>query len=812
MGAVCSTGPGTGPVQQQKVPQHLKNRSTNIANARAGQAMVNEGATPPSNKTESDAPAALAPKVTKAAATKEVMSSMAWATDQVENEDEEAFTLESDESDADSADEFDGAEQCAESNITASNNSRRARTSEAVGDKPMAATADTLADAPQEQGWNFKRWQENDLPQHMQKANGSAPDVEPKLDWVYGYRGDDVRNNIFIDSEGRLVFYTATVGIIYDVKNHTQTHLLGHTNDIICMAMHPNKSIIATSQIGKDPCIRLWDTTGKTLAVLEGSHERGINTLAFSQDGDLLMSVGVGDRHMVAVWDWTSEELLASARGHTDSMYTAQHLGGDTWTTAGNKICKVWTFNRNNGTLTAKKGLFGRAAKIQPLLGSVRNANGDFVTVGFSGDIYLWSDRRVVRAIKGHSGAVYAVARVDDTTIATGGKDGFVRFWKDDLSTDQCLAEVRVGTILRAIVATGNNWEVYCGTKTGQILHIPDSMEDAYEAEDNVTTTVYSHGTGELWGLCVSAADGLVVTASEDGYVRVWDPTAKCHVRHSEHLKVPLASCELSPTDDVLLVTSTKGDVIVLTYSTLEVIKQLKHRQTSYEDVKFAPDGTMVALASHEMAIDIFDTKTWERTKVLKGHSATVTHIDWSTDATMIQSNSADYELMYWNVSTGARLEERAASVLEAEWATFTCIIGWHVRGIYERFADGTAVNGAQLCPGLPVIEKTEAADGSKAAAPKEDTTDAVSSAAQDDEEVAAEPMDRQRLFATAEDSSKVKLFRWPVTKAHADYTSAQVHAAFVTNVRWAHDSSMFFTTGGRDQTVCQWKLGVVEV
>jgi microtubule-associated protein-like 6 len=40
------------------------------------------------------------------------------------------------------------------------------------------------------------------------------------------------------------------VGIVYNRDRHSQKFYLGHTDDILCLANHPAKDIVATGQVG----------------------------------------------------------------------------------------------------------------------------------------------------------------------------------------------------------------------------------------------------------------------------------------------------------------------------------------------------------------------------------------------------------------------------------------------------------------------------------------------------------------------------------------------------------------------------------
>ena len=61
----------------------------------------------------------------------------------------------------------------------------------------------------------------------------SAPQSQLRLEWVYGYRGHQCRNNLFYTVNKEVVYFVAGVGIVYNHKEHTQRFFLGHTDDII---------------------------------------------------------------------------------------------------------------------------------------------------------------------------------------------------------------------------------------------------------------------------------------------------------------------------------------------------------------------------------------------------------------------------------------------------------------------------------------------------------------------------------------------------------------------------------------------------
>lgn len=61
----------------------------------------------------------------------------------------------------------------------------------------------------------------------------TAPDSHLLLEWVYGYRGHQCRNNLFYTSSGEVVYFVAGVGVVYNTARKRQRFYLGHSDDII---------------------------------------------------------------------------------------------------------------------------------------------------------------------------------------------------------------------------------------------------------------------------------------------------------------------------------------------------------------------------------------------------------------------------------------------------------------------------------------------------------------------------------------------------------------------------------------------------
>mmetsp|Transcript_11585 Transcript_11585/g.38112 ORF Transcript_11585/g.38112 Transcript_11585/m.38112 type:complete len:159 (+) Transcript_11585:180-656(+) len=82
-------------------------------------------------------------------------------------------------------------------------------------------------------------------------AAHEKPSNTLQLDFVYGYRGNDARHNLFYTVEGLVVYHAGATGVVYDSAEHQQQFFTGHTDDIVCLAMHPERELVATGQVGR---------------------------------------------------------------------------------------------------------------------------------------------------------------------------------------------------------------------------------------------------------------------------------------------------------------------------------------------------------------------------------------------------------------------------------------------------------------------------------------------------------------------------------------------------------------------------------
>lgn len=127
-------------------------------------------------------------------------------------------------------------------------------------------------------------------------------------------------------------------------------------------------------------------------------------------------------------------------------------------------------------------------------------------------------------------------------------------------------------------------------------------------------------------------------------------------------------------------------------------------------------------------------------------------------------SNSGDYEILYWDIPSGCKLIRNRSDCKDIDWATYTCVLGFQVFGVWPEGSDGTDIN-------------------------------------------ALVRSHNRKVIALADDFCKVHLFQYPCSKPKAPSHKYSAHSSHVTNVSFTHKDGHLISTGGKDMSIMQWRL-----
>ncbi|RSL56987.1 hypothetical protein CEP54_008523 [Fusarium duplospermum] len=111
---------------------------------------------------------------------------------------------------------------------------------------------------------------------------------------------------------------------LWDVDTGTNTLTLSADNEIVSVAFSPDMQFIAAGSL--DGSIRVWETSTGVLLTHLGKHSDSVDSIAFSPDGETLVSVSFNRTIEICQLDITvqaqSQWKMTTLEGHKDTVYS----------------------------------------------------------------------------------------------------------------------------------------------------------------------------------------------------------------------------------------------------------------------------------------------------------------------------------------------------------------------------------------------------------------------------------------------------------------------------------------------------------
>jgi WD40 repeat protein/CHAT domain-containing protein len=325
----------------------------------------------------------------------------------------------------------------------------------------------------------------------------------------------------------------------------------GHERDITTVVFSPNGRYVLTAS--RDKTARLWDISGKLLAILKGQ-QGTVTSAEFSPDGNRILTAH--DRY-IGLWD-TSGKFLAELRGEQTEGERANTVE---FSPDGSRILTTWVNTIYLWDISGNSLAEFKAHK-ERINSAVFSPNSkQILTASEDKTARLW-DRsgNPLVVIRGHEGSVTsAVFSPDGSQILTTSEDKTTRLWD----------------------TAGNPLTVFRGH------------------EDENTSVAFSPSA-------VFSPNGKqVLTASLNGTARLWDISGKFLVKIRGH-QSGITGLEFSP--DGRYVLTVGNDRNVLLWDTLgNLVAEFPGHEGNVSNAIFSPDGNKVLTNSFDLIVRLWN-------------------------------------------------------------------------------------------------------------------------------------------------------------------------------------------------------------
>ena len=536
------------------------------------------------------------------------------------------------------------------------------------------------------------------------------PDCHLELDYVHGFRCQDMRNNLkYSPSSGKLMFHAGKVAALMSLANGNQKHFVRHQSAISAMVVTAKGHLAATGESHSSPVIYVWNTESfDVLKVYCGLLKVGIAYMAFSPDGARLAALGADSKHVLAIYDLNAKgtkqdplsEVIASGPLGEDQVLSLEYCPNNSAILCACGVNVFLLIEIEEGKIKASRGIsWGKVpgTHLQTLL-TVGYIGTAAYTGAISGNLIKWQGKAVSAAQKLHEGAITCLfTRLTSPGLVSGGRDGKVIVLDDHLNKKQIfdLMDQELGCIypLPSAICEGQDNAFYIGTRGSEIFEFIHGGSKA---------VLRGHFGEQLSALCAHPERKEVVTAGTDCILGVWDVAAHRQKAVSK-LEAAATAVDYAPAGTVIAVGLLNGAVLILDSTSFQTKRKLSDRIVAITCVKFAKSSEILAIASEDCMIFLYQcSENYQLQFKIKSHRAAVIAIDFTAGA--MQSLSLACDLQFHDIATGKHDPRGMTAYKDAIWETWTCKVGWPTQGLYSDTSSVLDVNCVRKSPSGKVL------------------------------------------------------------------------------------------------------------
>lgn len=388
----------------------------------------------------------------------------------------------------------------------------------------------------------------------------------------------------------------------------------GTINDL---AISPDGSILAT---GGSAGIWLYELPDlEPIALLQG-HTDDVTSIAFSPDGEMLISSGDWLDSTVRLWDVNNHSEITTLIDQVDSMYAVafspdgKTIAASIYKDEENTI-RFWDVNTLAETAAITREGYVSALAFSPDGGTLASAE---FTDDSQSIIFLWDveTRTEIAAMTGHYDLINMLAfSPEGQMLASAGRDGGFRLW--DINTHAEIPGSRENFMAVSSLAFSPD---------GQTLVVGDAYPDGanlgsegmlewWDVATQTPITAYGAHPTHPTGLAFTPDGQTLVSASEEGILKFWDVETQTELAVMDQEVSGNLSAAFSP-DGLTFATASDYKIVSLWETeTATQIKTFYDESTGYGEfrpgtssVMFSPDGSLLVTSS--IGIRLWEVET----------------------------------------------------------------------------------------------------------------------------------------------------------------------------------------------------------
>uniref|UniRef100_A0A8C2IP39 Transducin (beta)-like 3 n=1 Tax=Cyprinus carpio TaxID=7962 RepID=A0A8C2IP39_CYPCA len=458
---------------------------------------------------------------------------------------------------------------------------------------------------------------------------------------------------------------------LWDVVKQYCTHnLKGSSGVVHLVEFHPDISRLQLFSSSVDCGIRIWDLrTSKCICVLE-SHYSAVTALAFSPDGQTLISSG-RDK-ICSVWDlkkkavkrtvpvYEAVEGVVLLPGTSDYSQMGVKGEGLHFVTAGSKgVLRVWDSSSARCVFT----------QVLPDAPALKIEEGDLDPRSLMHLLPMPRSNRLATVTAEHNILIYQMPALTVQQQFVGYNDDVldVKFLGKD---DKHIVVATNSSQLKVFELATNSCQILYGHTDSECTALPtlDNSLRLWKMDlksGHVRCVAQGSGHSNAVGsvACSRLKKAFLVSGSQDCTIKVWDlpdplPDVGCEpvlmtarLTEKAHDK-DVNSVTISPNDKLLASGSQDRTAKLWSLADMSLLGVFRGHSRGVWCVQFSPVDQVLATASADGSIKIWSIQDFSCLKTFEGHDASVLKIIFVSRGTQLVSSGSDGLVKLWTIKT----------------------------------------------------------------------------------------------------------------------------------------------------------------
>ena len=387
--------------------------------------------------------------------------------------------------------------------------------------------------------------------------------------------------------------------------------------------------------------LELWDIETGELQETFAGHNGIVNSISSAPETKLILS-GSTDK-TIKLWEVGNESCLQTFVGHTKSVNSVCLNTDGLYALSGSSdnTLKLW----DTSTGECLRTFIGHTNSVQSVCFS---PDGKFALSGsLDATLRLWdvATGRCLHTFIGHEKAIFSIClSANGRTALSGSADTTIRMWSVGYPSTPYFAPIRLCQVI----------------ETERLIII----NRAYQQELAAAKISLAKGDMESYAQHIANARTIPGYEKNEYLFKAWTDLYRYFPQSSlksawegksflEHGSSRVTSINFSFDGKLVLSASADGKILLWDIELRQIIREFEGHEGGDIQAHLSRDTKYILSGSFDKTLRLWDVETGSCIRTFEGHTEGITAVCWTSDTRFALSGSFDGTIRLWDVQTG---------------------------------------------------------------------------------------------------------------------------------------------------------------